>query len=66
MQKTSRWLIDYRNYLALLSLLLLFFMAYGMKNLYFDTDYKIFFNTDIKAEARHIEGPTGILGLSKH
>ena len=46
MQKTSRWLIDYRNYLALLSLLLLFFMAYGMKNLYFETDYKIFFDAD--------------------
>ncbi len=47
MQQTlSHWLVEKRNIMALLSLILILAMTAGSKNLYFESDYKIFFADD--------------------
>lgn len=44
--KAAAWLVAHRKWLMLLSLLLLGGLGYGGKNLYFESDYKIFFKPD--------------------
>ena len=45
-QKTTDFLIKYRYLLSALVLLLSFYLISGAKNLYFESDYKIFFSDD--------------------
>ncbi len=42
----SAWLVDQRRWLFVLGMLLVTAVAYGAKNLYFESDYKIFFDDD--------------------
>lgn len=44
--KATDFLIKYRYFLSALVLLLSFYLVAGAKNLYFESDYKVFFNDD--------------------
>ncbi|MGH8455163.1 MAG: efflux RND transporter permease subunit, partial [Nevskiales bacterium] len=44
--RIARWLTDWRHPLALVSLLMIAALAYGVKFLYFQSDYRIFFRDD--------------------
>lgn len=46
MQRIAAGLVQYRILMAFLSVLVLAVMGYGMKFLYFETDYSIFFSDD--------------------
>ena len=44
--RAATWLVNNRKWLTVASLALLAVLAYGGKNLYFESDYKIFFKDD--------------------
>ncbi len=45
-ERLSAWLVDQRKWLFSLGMLIVAMVAYGSKNLYFESDYKIFFDDD--------------------
>ncbi len=45
-ENLARWLVDQRHWLFLLGLAIVVVTAYGSKNLYFESDYELFFDDD--------------------